>query len=347
MTILDEPVYPFHLPAGRQLHDTLVELYPDSQGAMLIAARAQLNTTLIFPNQPILYLWKDILERASTARRLRPLVQDVHDRLLPDHPARGFLEDLLADRPVVVAAAPAAFLHDGAAISEPEAMLFHDDLTLAVGRLRGLIRTLERLIALAPGVCKLTVGFGAGEQYGTAFRIGPDLLLTNWHVLHRAEDGAAATTVTAEFGYEEDESGALLTGTAIPCDPQFVAGDLADDWLMLRTAEPLRDAWPILSLSEAAVPAVSSPAYVIQHPYGSRKRVGFVRNQVSYVDDQVVHYLTDTAVGSSGSPVVDAEGHLIALHHRGGHPQTLPGKPPIRKNEGIRISRIAPIAALH
>ena len=34
------------------------------------------------------------------------------------------------------------------------------------------------------------------------------------------------------------------------------------------------------------------------------------------------------------------EGRLIALHHQGGRPQEILGKPPLRKNEGIRISRV-------
>jgi Trypsin-like peptidase domain len=220
-------------------------------------------------------------------------------------------------------------------------MLFGDDLTLAAGRLPRLIGTLQRLVAVVPAVCKLTVEFaGGGTQFGTAFRIAPDLLLTNWHVLHRKDDGAPAMVVNAEFGYDEDEDGTLLGGTPIRCAVPRVAGDAADDWLVVRTLDDLDDGWPVLPLGAAVVPAVDSAAYVIQHPYGSRKRVGFVRNQVSHIDDRVVHYLTDTAVGSSGSPVVDATGRLIALHHRGGKPQTVAGKSPIRKKEGIRIPRV-------
>jgi len=54
----------------------------------------------------------------------------------------------------------------------------------------------------------------------------------------------------------------------------------------------------------------------------------------------VVHYLTDTQEGSSGAPVFDAQGKLIALHHAGGRPQEVAGRAPLKKNEGIRISRI-------
>ena len=58
-------------------------------------------------------------------------------------------------------------------------------------------------------------------------------------------------------------------------------------------------------------------AYIIQHLGGQRKRLGFVRNQVSSFDERVIHYLTDTQEGSSGSPVFDGQGRLIASQYAG------------------------------
>jgi hypothetical protein len=347
MTFLDEPVYPFALPVAQELYDALVSLHPSRQAALMFAKRAQVevDTTWIL-EQPVALLWKDILQTAARVHRLRPLIRDVHDRLLEDNPARPLLADILADRSPPISAearnpeeAP-RFVFDNDSISEPEALLFQDDLTIPVGRLPGLVATLQQLIKLAPSVCKLTVDFGGSAQYGTGFRIGGDLLLTNWHVLHRRRNHAPAIMLTAEFGFEDDSHGRPLAPRLVPCDATSAASNEADDWAVVRALEPLDPGWPILKLSDAAAPTRTASAFIIQHPLGQRKRIGFVRNQVSFFDERVVHYLTDTEVGSSGSPVVDAQGRIIALHHQGGRPQDVLGKPPLRKNEGIRISRV-------
>jgi len=93
-------------------------------------------------------------------------------------------------------------------------------------------------------------------------------------------------------------------------------------------------------LSEAVDPIKGEGAYIVQHTGGRRKRLGFVRNQVSDFDERVLTYLTDTEPGSSGSPVFNAAGQLIGLHHAGGTPQAITGRPPITKNEAIRIPKV-------
>jgi hypothetical protein len=342
--ILDALPYPHHQRDAQLLHVTLTQLHPTSQGAVLLAQQAGLDSGMIDPGQPPYFVWKAILEQAAAAGLTRHLVQLVQDRLNPNSPRRPFLAGLLANHPVVTDEEPRGadgeprFLRDSDAVSEPEALLYYDDLTIQIGRVPGLITTLERLVQLAPAVCRLTVDINAAGKKGTGFRIGSDLLLTNWHVFHSLSTGARATAVTAEFGYEDDGSGGALGATLVPCDVGTIVTDRANDWAVIRAREPLKDAWPVIKLSEAAPPVTGSPAYIIQHPGGDRKRLGFVRNQIASFDDQVVHYLTDTQEGSSGAPVFDAQGRLLALHHAGGRPQQVVGKPPVKKNEGVRIA---------
>jgi hypothetical protein len=60
---------------------------------------------------------------------------------------------------------------------------------------------LQRGVELAPAVARLLVTLPDGRYYGTGFRIGEDLLLTNHHVLFGAA-GTSATGVEAWLRYE-------------------------------------------------------------------------------------------------------------------------------------------------
>lgn len=344
--LLDTFPFPWHIPEAQQLHLTLAQLYSTVPGIMSIAQNAGINTLMIDSQQPPYYLWRDVIKTASADGLLRALVQGVNDKLNENSSTKPFIQDVLSNQPIVIEAEPRDidgapnFIKDTDNITEPEALMFRDDLTLQIGKIPALIATLQEMLRLAPSVCKLVIDVSGQGQFGTAFRIGSDLLLTNWHVLHDRRTGKPATAVTAEFGYEDNGIGGTLSSVNIPCNLQTVISNKEDDWGIIRSKEALLDKWPIIALSEGVVPIEDDPAYIIQHPRGDRKRIGFIRNQVSSFDDRIVQYLTDTQEGSSGAPVFDNAGKLIALHHAGGRPQEVLGKVPIRKNEGIRISRV-------
>lgn len=345
-SILDAFPYPWHLVEARELHVNLYQLFSSGPQIRNIVARAGMDTGMIYFDDPPNIVWIAVLDEAANTGMTRTLVEQARDVLAPKSPKRPFLEALLAEQPMMIEGEPRSadgtpnFLDDTDDITEKEALLYYDDLTIPIGRVPGLIETLQKLAARAPAVCRLVIDINGRGQHGTGFRIGPDLLLTNWHVLHKESDGTRATAVTAEFGYEDNGKGGVLAATVIPCDVESIVTNKEDDWAVVRATEALDDAWPVVKLSEAAEPTQGSSAFIIQHPGGDRKRVGFVRNQVSAFTDRVVHYLTDTQEGSSGSPVFDGQGRLIALHHAGGRPQQVVGKAPVKKNEGIRISRV-------
>ena len=340
-SILDALKYPWHKPEAQQLHATLSELNPTTELALLAAEQAEIKRTSINANQAPDLIWADILRASAPLGVTRLLVQQAHDRLNSRSPFKPFFANLLADRPVEieVETGQSPFLHGTDEISTQEALLFQDDLMIEIGKVPALVTTLKTLVMLAPSVCKLSVDINGMLKRGTGFRIDKDMLLTNHHVFHKADD-TRATAVTAEFGYEDDGVGGVLTATAVPCDVSTVLASKDDDWAVIRTKQPLDDKWPVVKLSTGVAPTASSSAYIIQHPSGERKRLGFVRNKVSEFDERVVKYLTDTMEGSSGAPVFDADGKIIALHHVGGKPQEIIGKPPLKKNEGIRVSRI-------
>ena len=346
-SILDQIPYPWPDPTAQQLHLKLTNLHPTPQRAAMVAEKASIDVTYLNVGQAVVFVWHDILDLAAEGTLTRQLVTTVRDLLNANNSQRPFFDDLLADVQPPLDPEPRnpdgtpVFISDDDSVTEPEALLFRNDLTLETGRLPALVQTLQTLIGLSPGVCKIEATFAGGVGAGTGFRVAPDLILTNWHVLHdRFPPHAAASKVTLEFGFEDDGKGGTIASTAVAGDVSKIVTDQTDDWAVIKTTTPLSDEFLIVKPSEAVDPVTGESAYILQHPGGRRKRLGYVRNQVSDFDDRVVHYLTDTEQGSSGSPVFNAAGQLIGLHHAGGTPQTVTGQPPITKNEGIRIPKV-------
>jgi hypothetical protein len=336
--------YPWTEPVARLLHRTLTQLFPSPKAAGDVAARAGIEVGSVDLQQAPVHVWKDVLDTAAKVGLTRVLVETVRDLVPATSPARPLIDDLLqARRPPVDAEAAGPdgvprFFTATDAVSEQEALLYQDSLLMPIGQVPALIATLRRLLAVAPSVCRMQVGGPGGHgTLGTGLLVAPRRILTCWHVLHPA--GVRASAVTAEFGYEDGVDGPRPS-TAVRCDPGTVLGDPADDWAVIDTAAGPGEGWPVAELDAGVAPRLHGPAYVIQHPLGARKRLGFVRNRISHVDDRVVQYLTDTRPGSSGAPVLDADGAVVALHRAGGRPQEVAGRHPMKKNEGIRISRV-------
>lgn len=65
-----------------------------------------------------------------------------------------------------------------------------------------------------------------------------------------------------------------------------------------------------------------------------------VRNQITIIEPRVLHYLSDTQPGSSGSLLLEQQRRLAGLHHAGGRPQEVAGKRPVLKKKKNRIGRV-------
>jgi S1-C subfamily serine protease len=338
--LVDQFPYPFQVPMAQELLRTLASLFRTEREATALAERFSVDPLAITPGLSPLNLWHELLEKLAIAGTLRATVTEVR-RLHPNNARGPFLDALLANRSAPVSAEPLADPEFDDSVSEREALLFFDDLTMPAGHVPKLVATLRRLMELAPAICLLRVSNAFGEFYGTGFRIAHDLVLTNEHVLFPNDQ--KATKVHADFGFDVDADGASTEVVSLAGDISSIVGDDDDDWAIVRVYG-MDNSWPIIALDAAPEPTVGERAYIVQHPAGQRKRVGFVRNTISDLDDHCVRYLTDTEPGSSGAPVFDSAGRVIALHHAGGRASVVAGKPPVQKNEGIRISRV--LAAL-
>ncbi len=321
----------------QELMRILAALYPKRENALAAIKPLDVQfdvTKGLSPHN----MWFEIIQRLTSEGKLRDAVEGAVLQF-PGNPRTGFLRELLADTPAAVSAEPpqmSAPFDD--TVTEPEALLFFDDLTIPTGKVPGLIATLEKLMAVTPAVCLLKVENQLGEFYGTGFRISKKLVLTNHHVLFPKDK--VATRVIADFGFETSAAGVSSDVTSLAADVASIDGEKMDDWAVISVAG-MKDDWPVLEVCGLPDPVVGGAAFILQHPGGHQKRLGFVRNTISDVKDGTVRYLTDTQPGSSGSPVFDSAARLIAMHNAGGQPVTIAGKPPVAKNQGIRISRVA------
>jgi endonuclease G, mitochondrial len=189
---------------------------------------------------------------------------------------------------------------------------------------------------------------------GTGVLVGPDVLMTNHHVLADAEHAAVSLV---EFGYELDVLGNELTPDVwelVPGD-LFVTSPYAElDTTLVRVArkngKAAGEVYGQAQLKrEPSKVAVGEPVCLVQHPDGRRKEVVLFQSSVTELfEEGFLHYTSDTLEGSSGSPVFSVTWDLVALHHRGVVEKDAQNRPVSRDgayvylaNEGIRVSAIA------
>lgn len=282
--------------------------------------------------------WRSVFEVAAGQGRVPQLLDSVADA---QPSIRLRLEELRADEPVLTtdASVPVEQLDPSAVSWKNFSTHGQNEAVIVAGQPTFVdIGFLARGITRSRSVCRLVTRFPAGNGSGTGFRVGQDHLLTNHHVLfdHR-NNNAPATMVEAWFNYEDDEMGSPKEITQIVCDASTVVGEESDDWALVRVGTLMSDEFPILPLTDAAVPMINERVYIIQHPAGGPKQIAFQHNLVRAVTHDVLQYWTDTDLGSSGSPVFDEDWRVVGLHHFSVKAET--DSMGVR-NQGRRIDRI-------
>ncbi|MFF3336537.1 endonuclease [Streptomyces sp. NPDC002888] len=208
---------------------------------------------------------------------------------------------------------------------------------------------------------RVTVAAPAGGHHGTGFMVSPSLLMTNNHVLRSAEEAGHAVV---EFNLQAGLDGLPLAPVAFPLEPQrFFATDRDLDFSVVAVAERSQQGARLADFHWLPLDGAQGKAIlgefvnIVQHPGGEPKQLALRENQIVDLLDQFIHYETDTAPGSSGSPVFNDQWEVVALHHsavpktdgegrllaidgtvwrRGMDEHRLAWK----ANEGVRISRV-------
>jgi V8-like Glu-specific endopeptidase len=158
---------------------------------------------------------------------------------------------------------------------------------------------------------------------GTGWMIGPNLLVTNYHVLNarveheppasKTDFDLQAAATEADFDYH-DATEAVVT---VPVRSLEVA-DAQLDYALLRLDEAANNRPPLRlranPLTRHQGNALQERVNVLQHPDGDPMRLGFRNNFVVTGSNERLSYLTDTAGGSSGSPICDDAWYVAGLH---------------------------------
>src|SRR4051812_46591801 len=200
----------------------------------------------------------------------------------------------------------------------------------------------SRLSQIERRVCRVEID---GNALGTGFLVGPDAVLTNWHVFEAAKKQGKPDRLGCRFDYEVLPDGTTQPGqlvmlqaaglidsspysaaeaTSKPDNPLPTAAEL--DYALLRLASRVGEqqlqgaarGW--IALPKAVLPlAADVPILIVQHPEGSPMKLAMDTQAVIGLNGNGtrINYRTNTDPGSSGSPVFSMDWDLVALHHSG------------------------------
>jgi endonuclease G len=160
--------------------------------------------------------------------------------------------------------------------------------------------------------------------YATGFMVSENLLLTNWHVFKTKE---SVKQSEVQFYYELDAAGNEK-------DPIIFALDAE---LFYHSSKPLDyclvGVKPMDVENKTSISAIGylyldptmgklgdegkESLNIIHHPEGDYKQLSIRQNLFTKITPLTIWYESDTAQGSSGSPVLNDQWQVVALHHMG------------------------------
>ena len=226
----------------------------------------------------------------------------------------------------------------------------------------------EQILRVEGRVCRVEID---NRGVGTGFLVGPDTVLTNYHVLKSViENSIPAEQVKLRFDFRVLSSGLRSQGTVVSLAPKdwlldsskYTVGEgqnLPDatlptidelDYALVRLSEPL-GRQPLRAGAQdsslrgwveipATAPAISTgmPILIVQHQMAGPMALALDTSGVQSVNanNTRVRYSTNTENGSSGSPCFDIHWGLVALHHYGD-----------RLHDRAQYNQGIPMAAIH
>lgn len=164
---------------------------------------------------------------------------------------------------------------------------------------------------------------------GTGWLLTPELLITNHHVIN-CDDAQVvperdlrlqAEGATVQFDYDAPDSPAPLERVA-RLEAWAPMRESLDYAILRLSSKQDPSSRPPLTLRRTrlkiADPESPPSLNIIQHPAGGPKMLAFRNNHLAKIEGSDIWYFTDTERGSSGSPVLDDDWQVVALHKKWG-----------------------------
>ena len=185
----------------------------------------------------------------------------------------------------------------------------------------------ERGLIASKAVCRVILRNDARRQIGVAsgFMVSAKLLLTNNHVFPNA---AEASRALAQFDYVLDINGVERRGPSFRLRPDlFFHTDPGLDFALTAVDDaPESDEGGTSRLSDFGALRLNPQLgkinegefiSIIQHPSGLPKQAAIRENKLLSIDELFLVYASDTAQGSSGSPLFNDSWQVVGLHSAG------------------------------
>jgi endonuclease G len=160
------------------------------------------------------------------------------------------------------------------------------------------------------------------QGYGTGFMVAPGLMITNWHVFKTVEMAAESEL---HFFYEYDVQGRPSTPVVFKFDTARFYNNQAYDYCVIGVqSTDINNRVSLESIGYLYLDKTTGKIgdigmeklNIIHHPQGDYKQISIRENTFDGIDEYKIFYKTDTAPGSSGSPVFNDQWQVVGLHHK-------------------------------